>query len=131
MQLIPMQSEAAQFLASRFDGQAGDITEIGRGEWSRAYAFRRAGGDYVIRFSAFDEDFCKDQWAARFNAQKLPVPEVLEIGSAFSGFYAISRRAFGRPIDDLDEGEMRRQLPALLALLDALRDADVGDTKGY
>jgi hypothetical protein len=43
---------AEAFLADRFGGEAGDITPLGAGVWSQAFAFRRLDRDYVIRFGA-------------------------------------------------------------------------------
>jgi hygromycin-B 4-O-kinase len=47
------------------------------------------------------------------------------------GYFAVSERAQGELLDDLDDGGMRAALPRLLAALDALRDIDVSGTEGY
>ena len=56
-----------------------------------------------------------------FAGPDLPVPAVLETGSALGGAYAISERCFGVFLETLDESRWRRLLPALLHGLDALR----------
>jgi hygromycin-B 4-O-kinase len=104
---------------------------VGAGEWSRAYAFRRGDAEFVIRFGAYPEDFQKDRLAALYGSRDLPIPVVTEIGDAFDGSYAISERAYGEFLDDLDAAQMRRVLPALFAALDVARQADLSSTAGY
>lgn len=123
--------QAAVFVADRFGPAVGEVTPVGQGEWSRAYAFRHGGAEYVIRFGNFPEDFAKDRLAARYGSGELPIPAVIEIGDAFGGSYAISERAFGGFIDELDAAQMHRLLPALFTGLDAARRADLSATKGY
>lgn len=96
-QISPAVSEAAaqEFLSARSGGHAAKVERSRHGAWSTAYAFQEDGGDYVIRFSHFREDFDKDRIAARFTSPALPIPRIVEIGEAFGGFYAISDRAVG------------------------------------
>jgi hygromycin-B 4-O-kinase len=125
-------AHVAAFLSDRFGPAVSHVARVGRlGEWSRAFSFRWTGGDAIIRFSAYDEDFCKDQRAAGYASPDLPIPPVLEIGTAFGGFYAISERAFGGFLDSLSEPELRRMLPSLFAALDAARGTDLSATTGY
>jgi hygromycin-B 4-O-kinase len=130
----PPDSERARvdaFLARRFGADAERAIRLGRGEWSTAWAFRLGGADLVIRFGPSAEDFAKDRLAARFAAPGLPIPAVMEIGEAFGGFYAVSERVHGWFLDDLDEAGMRATLPALFAMLDAARAADLSGTTGF
>ncbi len=119
------------FLTSRFGGGVSSITPVGTGVWSKAFAFRRADSDYVVRFGAHREDFGKDRLAADYAGPALPIPRVLEIGEAFGGTYAISDRVHGGYIDEVGETQMRALLPSLFAALDAMRLADLAGTKGY
>jgi aminoglycoside phosphotransferase len=113
--------EAAGFLAGRYGGRADDVSELGGGDWSRAFAFRLGGRDLVARFGAYGEDFAQDRQSMAFAGPDLPVPEVLETGRALGGAYAISQRCFGVFLETLNEARWRRLLPALLRGLDALR----------
>ena len=122
---------AEAFLVSRFGPGVRDVTRIGYGEWSQAYAFRYGGVDHVARFGAFVEDFEKDRRAARYGSRALPIPAVTEIGQAFDDYYAISERAFGDFIDDLDGVRMRATLPSLYAALDAAREVNLTGSSGY
>jgi hygromycin-B 4-O-kinase len=119
------------FLATRFGGDISNVTPVGAGVWSKAFAFRRGSHDYVIRLGEHQEDFAKDRLAARYASPALPIPRVLEIGEAFDGAYAISERVFGAYIDDVDESQMRALLPSLFAALDAMRLADLSGATGY
>ena len=124
-------ADVAAFLAARFGHDISEVSPIGQGAWSRAYAFRRDGAEYIVRFSALDEDFHKDQIAARYGSRDLPIPAVVEIGETNGGFFAISERASGGFLDDLDEGNMRGMLPALFTALDAARRVDLSASTGY
>ena len=129
--MIIEEARVEAFLAARFDGEAGDVSPLGAGVWSKAFAFRREGRDYVIRFGAHREDFAKDRLAVRYACPALPIPRVVELGEAAGGYYAISERVFGGYIDDVDETQMRALLPSLFAALDAARLADLSETTGY
>jgi len=124
-------AEAFRFVASYYGRRAADVSVLGAGEWSRAYAFVLDGREAVIRFGHHVEDFRKDQVMAAHSSASLPVPSVLEIGAAGDGYFAVSERAHGDPLDDLDGPGMRAVLPGLLAALDALRDTAVPGTRGY
>ncbi|MEX2245614.1 MAG: aminoglycoside phosphotransferase family protein [Dehalococcoidia bacterium] len=127
----PDLAAATAFLATRYDGDAPGVAEIGRGEWARAYGFTHQGAAFVVRFGHEREDFEKDRIAAGYASPRLPIPRLIEIGEAFDGYYAISERAFGTHLDKLDEPSLRAALPSLLIAYDAMREADVAHTRGY
>ena len=134
------EARAAAFLRERFGDAVSGVAHLGTGAWSKAFAYRHAGADLVIRFGALREDFDKDQLAAQYATPDLPVPSVLEVGEAdavgpagqaLGGYYAISRRLYGDYLDGVDAGQMRALLPSLFAALDAMRLADLSGSSGY
>ena len=124
-------TQASTFLEARFGSAVSAATPIAEGEWSKAFGFERAGTLYVIRFSAIEEDFAKDRLAAHYASPELPIPQIDEIGDAFGGFYAISRRAPGGYLDVLGGAQLRATLPSFFAMLDAARRVDLSASKGY
>ena len=77
------------FLRERF-GPSARITVMRPGEWSVVYSVVTADADLVARFGAYDEDFEKDAYAARYSSPALPIPPIMEWGPALGGFYAIA-----------------------------------------
>ena len=124
-------ADAEAFLVARLGCDVSEVSPIGHGEWSRAYAFRSGGREYIVRFSALDEDFRKDCIAARYSSRTLPIPAIVEIGETGGGHFAISERAAGGFLDDLRADQMRGMLPALFAALDAVRRVDLSAFTGY
>lgn len=121
---------AVRFLRERF-GPTAQIQAIRPGEWAVPYRVRTADADLVARFSAYDEDFEKDAYAARYSSRALPIPPIIEWGPALDGFYAVAKRVGGEHIDGLDEARMRRVLPSLFSAMDAMREVDLSDASGY
>lgn len=124
-------AKARRFVADHYGRSAADVRAVGAGEWSQAYAFVLDGREMVIRFGEHVEDFRKDQVMAAHSHAALPIPAVTEIGATGDGYFAVSERAPGEPLDGLDGTGMRSALPGLLAALDTLRDIDVSTTSGY
>ena len=119
------------FLSSHLQVEISHIEPVRHGEWSQTFFFRASGQKKVIRFSAFPEDFRKDAFAARFSSPSLPVPAIQEIGEAFDLFFAISNYVDGKLIDHFSAAEMQAAVPALMSLLNALREVDASQTRGY
>ena len=118
------------FLQDRF-GPSTRITVMRPGEWSVVYSVVTADADLVARFGAYDEDFEKDAYAARYSSSALPIPPTIEWGPTPGGFYAIAPRMHGEHIDGLDETRMRRVLPSLFAAHDAMRSVPLAAESGY
>jgi len=123
--------EAAAFLRTRIGPEIGEVTKLGQGAWSTAYAFQHDAHEYIARFGKHVDDFERDRIAASHATPDLPIPKVIEIGEAAGAYYAVSERAFGGFIDHLDGPQMRALLPSLFAGLDAVRKADLSGTTGY
>jgi len=124
------EAEAMGFLRERF-GPTASISVMRPGEWSAAYSVRSADADLVARFSAYDEDFEKDAYAARYSSSALPIPTIIEWGPVLGGFYAVAERMSGEHLEGLDEKRMRRVLPSLFAALDAMRAIDLSAASGF
>ncbi len=112
---------AREFLGSRFGSDVTDVAELGRGAWSRAFSFRLAERELVIRFGQHRVDYEIDQRALAYATPDLPVPAVIEIGTALDGAYAISERRRGRFLESLTALQWHRLLPAFWLALDAMR----------
>lgn len=123
--------QVADFLAGHYEEQISDVAALSGGNWSQAFAFKRNGKPYVIRLGHHVKDYHKDQVAAGFASPTLPIPQVLEIGEAFGAYFAISEQAFGEMLDQLDETKMQKIVPAVLAMLDAMRQVDLSGNEGY
>lgn len=123
--------QASAFLAEHVGSDLSPLRPLRQGGWSNAFAFDRASESFVVRFSAYRDDFDKDQYATRWHAPNLPIPEIIQIGEAPGGFHAISRLVPGATMDDLDGPSMQKTLPSLLAMLDALRTTDISNTHGF
>lgn len=118
-------------LASRLGSGVEMGAALPQGVWSRAYAFRRAGRDLVVRFNPERHAFDIDLLALRFASPSLPIPKVLEVGEFDGGFYAISERAFGDFLEELDPPAFLAAVPSLLETLDAMCTADTSNSVGY
>ncbi len=129
---LDISSEQAQdFLREHFHPDSFAVEEIGAGAWSRCFGFRCGDEELVVRFGQYMDDFQKDQRAYLYAASGLPIPEVKAIGRAFDGYYAISTRCYGDPLEQLDAGHWRTTLPSTVAALEALRTTDLSATVGF
>ena len=122
--------QAKSFLASYYGAEPAAVALVGAGAWSRCFGFRWRGEELVIRFGRYVDDFHNDQLAYRYASPDLPIPRVLAIGHAFDGYYAISTRVYGEPLEQLAPDRWRAVLPSLVAALEALRLADLAAPTG-
>jgi hygromycin-B 4-O-kinase len=122
--------QARMFLTSHLANEPSEVALIGEGAWSRCFSFRLGEEALVIRFGNHVEDFQKDQFAYAYAAPDLPIPKVIEIGEAFDGYYAISTRAYGVPLESLGSSEWLAIVPSVVSALEAMRMADLSATVG-
>ena len=123
----PPLTRVVDFLQARFP----NVTEVALlhgGSWSSAFAFRSDDRERVIRFGAYREDYEKDRVAAQWRQRHLPIPEVLEIGDAFDGAYALSVRHHGQALETLPAERVRGVIGELFLALRAIRDIDAPGT---
>ena len=124
-------AHAQVFLLDYLHAPANDLALIGEGAWSRCFGYRYDGVDYAIRFGNHLDDFEKDQRAAHFAGRDLPVPAVFDVGEAFGGYYVVSQRAHGIPLEDVDAATWPGVVPSLVAAMEAMRTADLSTTSGW
>ena len=124
----PTFDDVAQFLAVRHGESAADIELLRGGFWSAAYGYRVDDRELVLRIGRSRAWFEIDRNAMAFISPDLPVPEVLEIGDAFGGAYAISVRHRGRFLETVATHEAEVAGPTIVRLLAALKSAPSGAT---
>lgn len=100
---------------------AATVEVLGSGHWSKAFTFTENGSAYVLRIGAHLDDFLKDQAAAVYAYEQLPIPKVVTLGPCSAGWFAVSERCYGTFLDDLTAAEWELVVPNLLSALDALR----------
>jgi hygromycin-B 4-O-kinase len=122
--------QAQDFVSDHFRGKATDIAPIGAGAWSQCFGFRLGHDEFVIRFGQNGDDYHKDQRAGAFACADLPIPQVTEIGAAFDGWYAISQRVQGMPLESVNAAQWRALAPAVASAMEAMRQADISHCKG-
>ena len=122
--------QAQAFLATHLDSEPSEVALIGEGAWSRCFGFRHGDKELVIRFGHHLDDFQKDQLAYAYARPDLPIPEVVDIGPAFDGYYAISSRVHGVPLESLSSTQWLAVVPAVVSALEAMRKTDVPATVG-
>ena len=117
--------EVEAFLAECHGGPVTDLVALSGGFWSSAFAYRPPDEDreLVVRFGRLDDAFEADQRAMAYRGDELPVPEILEVGRAFDGSFAISVRAYGRFLEDVTPEEADVAGPTIVRLLGALHAA--------
>ena len=123
--------QVLDFLLKQMDGPVERVQPDGHGEWSKAFTFACGDVCYVARFSSLIEHFLKDQRVMAYGSAALPVPQILQVGEAFGGFFAISKEMAGSFLDVLDGESLIRTLPSLFRVLDAARAVDLDDTTGF
>ncbi len=123
--------QARSFLTGHLGVEPVQVVQLGEGAWSRCFGFSCDGQALVIRFGKYVDDFQKDQLAHTYATPDLPIPQVLEIGPAADGYYAISRRVYGLPLEEVSAEQWMALVPAVVAALEALRTADLTATVGF
>ncbi len=124
-------NEQAQSFLDELGSNASQVELIGAGAWSQCFGFRQSDKELVIRFGHHLDDFQKDTLAFNYHHPDLPIPNVIDMGEAFGGYYAISTRVFGVPLESLSSNEWPQVVPSLVAAFEALRLADISGTSGF
>ncbi len=123
--------DTLQFLQEKFNNDVTELTLLSGGDWSQAYSFMHNHKKYVLRWCHSSETFEKDTLATAFSSAAMPIPKVIDSGSQFDVYFAITEFAQGKFFDTLNVDELNQTLPALLNLFDALRNVNLSGTTGY
>jgi len=123
-------SEVQAFLADHLNSVPSEVALIGEGAWSRCFGFRRGDDELVIRFGKYVDDFQKDKRAYRYATPDMLIPEVIDIGPYGDGYYAISTRVHGIPLESVSTAQWRAVVPSLVAAMEAMRTANISSTTG-
>lgn len=122
------QTEA--FLLRYFGQGVAAVRPLAAGAWSQAYAFRHGGSDWVIRWSDLPDNFARDAFAARFARPGLPIPPLSAFDREGDLYFAVAPLMPGAYYEDFPPGELARTVPAILAMLRALRRVELSATTG-
>lgn len=117
----PTHEQIETFLSGLHGATVSDLEALGGGYWSSAFGYRVGDRELVLRLGTVPEGFEMDREARRFDRSDLPVPEVVDIGDAFGGAYAVSVRHHGRFLESVRRDEADVAGPAIEHLLGALR----------
>lgn len=114
------------------EGEICDFPVI-QGEDSQTYAFRRGADRYILRINRSSMGFEKDKFVQqRFATPKLPIPEIVSIGTLADGrAYCVSRRAEGVTLQDLTSSQLSPVLCPVAEAMHAIATADVSATTGF
>lgn len=117
----PAIAQIADWLARQHNGAVTEFAPISGGFWSAAYTYRVGGDEFVLRLSDMPDGFASDAAAMQFTAPDLPIPEMIDVGEVLGHHYAISRRHYGRFVEDVSLEDADAAGGALERLLAALR----------
>jgi hygromycin-B 4-O-kinase len=123
--------QARAFLTRHLGTELSEFMPLGAGAWAQCFGFVYDNRELVIRFGKYVSDFEKDRLAHRYANPDLPIPELLEIGAALDGYYAISTRVYGVPLESVSSAQWLVLVPAVVAVLEAMRTADLSATEGF
>jgi hygromycin-B 4-O-kinase len=123
--------QVQDFLNDELGINASEVAVVGAGAWSKCFGFRQGNDELVVRFGQHLDDFEKDKFAYTYTSATLPIPKVLDIGQAFGGYYAMSTRVHGVPLEQLSAKAWLAVVPSLVSALEAMRLADVSGTSGF
>lgn len=121
------------FLQNNFDENIIAVIPIKGGETSLAYFFATDNKEYVLRLNISSSSFEKDKYAyEHFNSDKIPVPKVAGLGQISKElYYAVTERATGDILDNIDKQTFQNILPQLISVLEEIHTIDITNKSGY
>jgi aminoglycoside phosphotransferase (APT) family kinase protein len=115
--------EAQSFLNRYHDSAVEGLERLSGGVWSAGFGYRAGGDELVARFGQNRDWFETDRRMREFASDDLPIPRVRDIGDAMNGTcFAISERAYGRFLEDIDPSESEALSGVVTRILRALRE---------
>jgi hygromycin-B 4-O-kinase len=69
--------------------------------------------------------------AYNYATPDLPIPKLRDIGPAFAGYFAVSERVHGVPLESLGVAQWTAVVPTLVSALEAMRLTDLSATVGF
>lgn len=127
----PTDAAVIEFLGGHHGAEPTNLEVLRGGFWSAAFGYRVKDDEFVLRVADTPDGFRADELAMRYTSPALPVPEVLAIGDAFGRSFAISRRHYGRFLEEVGPEEADSLGPTVVQLLAGLRAVpDSADRSG-
>jgi len=123
--------EAISFLETKLGLGVTNVACLKGGEWSTAFEYTLNNKAFVVRFGQHVDDYRRDEIASGYSSVSLPIPKILEVGKAFSGYYAISEKAFGVMLDDISGEEIGSVLPSLFDAIKSASIVDLSNRRGF
>ena len=123
--------QARKFLKTHLHTEPQDLEFIGEGAWSSCFGYQIDSQEFAIRFGRYADDFYKDRWMAKNALKDLPIPKIFDIGKALGGYFVISERVHGVPLEQVSPEVWKKVVPKLVHMLEALREFPVSETSGW
>ena len=125
--------DVMSLLSRHFGKPVARLEPIAGGQVVRTFSFEVGYDEYIIRFNfRTSANFEQEVFSARFvtpvGILTLPLLCHNQFGELH---YAISRKALGIPLIQLERTEVETLTSTLVAMLDTKHAVDVSDTKGY
>lgn len=115
--------EAQSFLDSYHGFAVDRLERLSGGAWSAGFGYRAGGDELVARFGHNRDWFETDRRMHQYASDDLPIPRVRDVGDAMNGLcFAISERAYGRFLEDIDPSKSEALSGVVARMLRALRE---------
>ncbi|MEK5238724.1 aminoglycoside phosphotransferase family protein [Paenibacillus sp. FSL L8-0470] len=113
--------------------EAENIRAMEGGNLSTVFSFKAEEREYVIRFSAMEDDFQTESYVANLLAsQGVPFPRVLGLGLHKAYSYCISERMAGHNLADLQAEQRAALLPELVQVITGMNGVKLdSSSSGY
>tara|TARA_Y100000589_G_scaffold241777_1_gene229339 strand:+ start:404 stop:1339 length:936 start_codon:yes stop_codon:yes gene_type:complete len=123
--------QARKFLENHLQTEFQDLEFIGEGAWSRCFGYQIESQEFAIRFGRYADDFYKDLWMSANASKDLPIPKIFYMGEALGGYFVISERVHGVPLEKVSPESWKKVVPELVHILEALREFPVSEASGW